>query len=623
MSLTQALNAAMSGLSVTQANLAVVAANVANSGTPGYVRKDVTQVTTVAGNLANGVRVTAINRELDTFAQSQLRTESSGGAYADVKADYYQQLQTIYGQPGSTTGLDTVFNNFTSAIQGLAASPDSSSARDATVSAAQVLAQQLNGMSQDIQSLRTNADQAIGDSVNQANTALQQIANINQQLAGVTTQDSASAALLDQRDGYIDQLATLMDIRIVPTDNNQVNIFTNSGQQLVGTSAATLQFNPSGSLSPSSQWNVDPSKSSAGTISLVSPNGGSVDLVASGAFRSGKIAAYLEMRDQILPGAQAQLDQVASAMSQALSSQTTTGTAVTTGSGQSGYSVDVGSLLSGNTVNLTYTDTATNTQRNVTIVRVDDPSVLPLKPASTDPNNKVIGINFSGGVASVAAQLNSALGSTGLQFSYPTGTTLRVLDDGASGKVDVNSFSATATTTSLTNGGVEMPLFTDGISAYSGAITASGNQSVGYAARITVNSALVADPSKLVGYQATTAAGDSTRPNFLLDQLTNAKLNYSPQAGIGTTAAPFSAPIGSYIGQMMSQQGDAATAAANLKQGQDVVVSTLQQRFNDSSSVNIDEEMSKLLSLQTAYSANARVMTTINAMLDDLMKAIS
>ena len=33
--------------------------------------------------------------------------------------------------------------------------------------------------------------------------------------------------------------------------------------------------------------------------------------------------------------------------------------------------------------------------------------------------------------------------------------------------------------------------------------------------------------------------------------------------------------------------------------------------------------MSKLLSLQTAYSANARVMTTINAMLDDLMKAIS
>jgi len=176
--------------------------------------------------------------------------------------------------------------------------------------------------------------------------------------------------------------------------------------------------------------------------------------------------------------------------------------------------------------------------------------------------------------------------------------------------------------TSLTNGGAALPMFTDGSSAYSGAITAGGNQSLGYAGRITVNAALVADPSKLVLYQSSTAAGDSTRPDFLLSQLTAAPLNYSPQAGIGTAAAPFSGTVGSYISQMMSQQGDAASAAANLKQGQDVVVSTLQQRFNDSSSVNIDDEMSKLLNLQTAYSANARVMTTINSMLDELLKVV-
>ncbi len=620
MSLSQALNVAASGLRATQASLSIVAANVANSGTPGYVRKDAVQVTTVAGDLANGVRVTAVNRELDTFAQSQLRVESSGGSYADVKADFYQQLQDVYGQPGSSTGLDTVFNNFTNAIQGLAASPDSASARDATVSAAQVLAQQLNGMSSDIQGLRSDADQAIGDSVAQVNNALQQIAHINQQLAGASTQDASTAGLLDQRDGYIDQLATQMDVRVVPTSGNQVNIFTNSGVQLVGTTAATLAFNSVGTLGPSTQWNADPSKSSAGTISLVSANGSSVDLVASGTFRSGQIAAYLEMRDKILPGAQDQLDQVAASMSQALSSQTTAGTTATAGT-QSGYAADVGSLLSGNTVNLSYTDTATNTQHNVTIVRVDDPSVLPL-PASGDPNNPVIGINFSGGTASVAAQLNSVLGATGLQFSNPSGTTLRVLDDGSGGKVDVDSLSATATVTSLTNGGAALPMFTDGSSAYSGAITAGGNQSLGYAGRITVNPALVADPSKLVLYQSSTAAGDSTRPDFLLSQLTAAPLNYSPQAGIGTAAAPFSGTVGSYISQMMSQQGDAASAAANLKQGQDVVVSTLQQRFNDSSSVNIDDEMSKLLNLQTAYSANARVMTTINSMLDELLKVV-
>ena len=50
--------------------------------------------------------------------------------------------------------------------------------------------------------------------------------------------------------------------------------------------------------------------------------------------------------------------------------------------------------------------------------------------------------------------------------------------------------------------------------------------------------------------------------------------------------------------QVISQQGEAAEAAANLKQGQEVVFNTLQQRFNDSAAVNIDEEMANLLNLQ-------------------------
>ena len=72
--------------------------------------------------------------------------------------------------------------------------------------------------------------------------------------------------------------------------------------------------------------------------------------------------------------------------------------------------------------------------------------------------------------------------------------------------------------------------------------------------------------------------------------------------------------------QVISQQGAAAEAASNLKQGQDVVFNALQQRFNDSASVNIDQEMANLLSLQNAYAANARVLTTVKEMLDELLR---
>ena len=72
----------------------------------------------------------------------------------------------------------------------------------------------------------------------------------------------------------------------------------------------------------------------------------------------------------------------------------------------------------------------------------------------------------------------------------------------------------------------------------------------------------------------------------------------------------------------MTQQSQAANAATNLQQGQDTVVSALQQRFNQQSGVNIDTEMSNLIALQNAYSANARVMSSIQSMMTALMQAV-
>ena len=240
--------------------------------------------------------------------------------------------------------------------------------------------------------------------------------------------------------------------------------------------------------------------------------------------------------------------------------------------------------------------------------------------ATTDPNDKVVGIDFSGGMSSVLSQINAAMAGTGMTASNPSGTTLRILDDGAANTVDVNSLSTTTTATSLSGGSVEMPFFTDGAQPYTGAISSLGSQSVGFAGRITVNGALIADPSKLVAYQAGTATGDSTRPDFIYQQLTSASLSFPPDSGIGTASAPFSGSIATYLRQVISQQGEAADNANNLKQGQDIVLSSLQQRFNDSSSVNVDQEMANLVTLQNSYAANARVLSAVNNMFDILMK---
>jgi len=512
-----------------------------------------------------------------------------------------------------------MLGDFTASLQTLATSPDSGAARGQVLNTAQALTQQLQSSSVAIQGLRSDAEQGLTDAVSRANQAIQRIVQINRQ-TGVA-HDAGTAGLLDERDRNIDDLSQLMDITVVPGDNNQVTVYTGSGIQLAGVTASVLSFDGRSSLDAMSHWDSDPTKRSVGTLVLTGSTGNSVDLIADHSIRSGQIKAYLEMRDDTLVQAQAQLDQIAAGLARSLSDQTVSSTAASSPP-QSGFDLDLTGLLAGNSISVNYTDNSTGATHTLTLMRVDDPAALPLSNNVTlDPNDKVVGIDFSGGMASILTQINAALSATSLQASTTGGNILRILDDGSANRVDLNSLTATRTVTSFTGGTPELPFFLDANKPYSGAITSGGPQSVGLAGRLVVNSNLIADPSKLVIYQTSpqTPAGDATRPNFILDQITNTPLTFSPDAGIGSSAAPFSGTLPAYLRQMLSQQGEAADSASRLKDGQAVVFNSLKARFDDTSGVNVDQEMANLLNLQNAYAANARVATTVKEMLQALM----
>ncbi len=622
MSLSSALSIAMSGLSANQAGLAIVSSNVANASTPGYVSQSLNQVEQVVGGLGTGVQVAGITRALNTYVQSQLRTETSGEGYASQISSVLTQLQNVYGTPGGQGTLETAFSNLTSAVQGLSANSGAYSSQSAVVTAAQNMAQELNATTQGIQALRTNVQQDIATSVASANAAMTQIANLNTQLQGLSSSDPGAATLQDQRDTAINTLSQLMDVRVSTGSNNQVSIYTNSGAELVGAQASTLSFNGPSTLSASNLYSTNPTQNGVGTITLTSPSGATVDMNATNGFSSGQIAADLQLRDTALVQAQNQVDQLAASMSSALSDTTTAGTAVTSGT-QAGFTLDLSNMQPGNTINLTYTNTATNTQQQLQIVAVGSSSVLPLPtPSSSSPNTAVIGVDVSGGMASIVSQLNAALGGPNLQFSNPSGSTLQVLNGTATGSA-VSSASATITTSSLTSGSAALPLFTDKNALYTGAITSDGSQMTGYAGRITVNPAVVANPSSLTVYSTSpaTASGDTTRADYINSQLTSGSFTYSPVTGLGSSSTPFTGTITSYMQQFLSLQANGATNAQQLQQGQDVVVNTLQQSYNSSTGVNMDAQMSNLIALQNAYSANAHVMAVVQSMFTALLQA--
>lgn len=621
MGLTSALSMALSGLNANQRGLQLTATNIANADTPGYTAKTIDQTSLVENGRVIGLDSTRIQRSLDEAIQTQLRTESASGLYADRISSYQSRLDELFGTPGGSTGLDVLFSEFTGALEGLATTPESYVTRSEAITTGQVLAGQLNSLSDDVQTMRQENETFLRESVDEMNSALQNIQSLNEKILSSSSSSTGTADLEDQRDIYVDHLAQYLDVNVSKDNRGGIRITTAGGASLFDGTAAVLEFDSRGQVTPETEYSFNSDDRSVGTINLVTSGGSKVDLLQPGLLRNGSVAAARDLRDDILVEAQAQLDQFASAMASALGTRTEEGTAVTSGT-QDGFDLDLTGLQAGNPISFTVSNVSSGQQSTLSFVRVDDPESLPLSDSVTGrSDDTVIGIDFSGGTSSVISQIQSALGGS-FQVSDEGGNTVRILDDGVVNAVEIVSFDAQISSTSLTDEGVALPFFVDvGDTAFSNSQDGTP-QLQGFASRISVNSNLIDDNSRLVVYETSpeTLDGDSTRPLFLFDALTGTVNSYAGDSGIGTASAPFSGTVDELVSQIISVRGAEAEQAANNAKSQNSVVEILENRFAESTEVSIDEEMARLIELQTAYSANARVMQVVQELLDTILR---
>ncbi|HZY24099.1 MAG TPA: flagellar hook-associated protein FlgK [Beijerinckiaceae bacterium] len=625
MSLLSALNAATSGLRVTQAGIGVVSQNVANADTAGYTRRRLAPIQQLAGERTSGVRAGDIERVIDLVAQRQLRLETSGAAYTALNARFAADIDRLFGQPGSSSSLDSTVNAFAGALQTLASDPSSFSARSGVLDAAGSLASRIGAIANGIQGLRSDAENRIGAAVGRANELLAGIASLNAKV--VTSGAPPAAALLDERDRLVNELSGLMDVQVAPGQGGSVTLMTSSGLMLFdGSSAVKLGFDGRDMLAANALYSSDPAQRGVGTITATTIQGASVDAVASGMFRSGEIAAALDMRDRILPQAQRQLDELAAGLSRALSDREVAGVAASSPP-QNGFAIDLAGLQAGNAVTLDYT--ANGTARRVILMPTTGGAPGTISAADTaDPNATIIRVNISGGLtaASVFTDINAALAASGIALTAdsPAANTWRFLDDGLANTTDVTGVSAGITVTTLASGFPQLPLFVDagyGNTAFTGSFE-GGSHLTGFAQRMALNPAVLADRSKLVVYSTAppTPQGDTVRAQFLFDSLTKAGRTFGGATGIAGADAPFSATAAEFARRIVEAQGANAETAERFDQGQQVALAAIQSRFADYSGVNIDQEMAMLVQLQTAYGANARIMTAVRDMLDMLMR---
>jgi flagellar hook-associated protein 1 len=630
MGLLTSLQNAVSGLTINQTQMSLISRNVANAGTVGYTRRVLTtQETSATGLTAGAVREVGVNRILDQLLQKQMRTEAGGMGYSTIRSDYLTRVDSLFGQPGSEAGINTVYSKFSTAIQTLAADPASPTARQNALVNAQSLASTLNSLSENVQLMRGEIEARIHDQAQDVNSLLEGIGTTTKKLNEIS--DSATRqGLLDQRDNYIDDLSTYFDLRVFDNGTGNFNVYTSSGGPLfIEGRNLRLQFDERFAVSADSLYNQNSAQSGLGHLMISDPIGGAVDLSANGLIRSGSFAALFDLRDNVLVETQSQLDEFAAAMTTSLGDTTVAGTAATVGA-QTGFDLDLNALQSGNVISLDYTIQPAGTKQKVSFVAVNDPAALPLPAGVTaDPNDLEFGIDFSGGMAAAIAAIGAALagvpGGAGFTVNNLGAGVVQVLDDGAGNTLDVNAFSARATVTALTDQGTAMPFFVDGNAGsqiYTGSFD-SGSQKRGFSTGIRVNPALLADPSRLVVYQTaptTTSTGDPARPSFLRDQLQSWETDYTPAISLTGSTAVYRGTAGQFLDRVIATQSQAASNAKSLTDGQNVVMSTLRERAATISGVDTDKELADLIEIQNTYAANARIVSAVRDMFDALLR---
>jgi len=613
MGLGVTLGNALSGMHGSQAGLDVLSRNVANSGTPGYHRQSVSSIQGEGSN-STYARTGQVQRAFVQSLQTQYNDSLTSSAASSVRADFLSRLETYLGMPGDANSLDTQYGNFENALQALTTSPDDYTARAEVIATAESLAGSLNSLTGAVQDLRRETESEITENVERFNRNVTSLREINLKLADQSITEGSRAALLDERDRLVGDISGIVDVRATYRADDTVALMTKSGLGLLDVETSRMSFESAGSLSATSQFSVD-GDGGVGKLTLRTPAGSTIDLVQQGVLQSGSLGALVKLRDETLPEMQGQLDEIAAGLAQSLSSVETSGSAVTSGA-QEGFELDAGNLEPGNSITLSYTESGV--EKTVRVVRVDDTSKLPMDYTGSD-GARVVGIDFSSGVASAATDLDAILG-TGLNVSNPAGDTLRILDDGAGGTTDIASMTAMTTVTGTQGEGPGLNLFVDnGNSPFTNSLDGDP-QKRGFAGRISVNRAIVADNTLLVKDQAGTALGDNARPSYLLDQIKSAQFTTDSVTAPELGNFRLSGNVQGLISQTLNYQGSSIAQAQSAQETQQQSMQALETRMDVEYGVNIDEEMARLMELQNAYAANARVVNIVQELLDRLMQ---
>ncbi|KDF19121.1 flagellar hook-associated protein FlgK [Citrobacter sp. Ce006] len=308
------INNAMSGLSAAQAALNTASNNISSYNVAGYTRQTTIMAQAnstlgAGGWVGNGVYVSGVQREYDSFITNQLRAAQNQSSGLTTR---YEQMSKIDNLLSSkTSSISTSMQGFFTSLQTLVSNAEDPAARQALIGKADGLVNQFRTTDQYLRDQDKQVNTAIKASVDQINNYSKQIASLNDQISRLTGVGAGASPndLLDQRDQLVSELNKLVGVEVSVQDGGTYNVTMANGYSLVqGSNARQLAAVPS---------SADPTRT---TVAYVDGVAGNVEIPEK-LIDTGSLGGLMTFRSQELDQTRNTLGQLALAFADAFNTQ--------------------------------------------------------------------------------------------------------------------------------------------------------------------------------------------------------------------------------------------------------------------------------------------------------------
>lgn len=619
-SIFNGLHIGYSGLSASQLGINTTSHNITNADTEGFTRQRVVQQsaaplgTIMPGAQGNGTQVTEIVRIHDEFVFSRFRSESQTKEFSDFQRQTLEELSTYFPEM-ENVGLKFDMQEYFNLWGDLSINPDNQAVKVA-------LAQQTQVLSQDLQQTRTRITDLQGTLNDQLKTAVDEINKIGAQIAklnqGITETESISGQhandLRDQRGVLEVALAKLVDATVFEgnmTSNMPVSrdIIEKGGDYTINIAGFNVidgkTFHP---------IVINNTTNPNGFYDLHYERQDGVMLPMAGAIKGGQVGAILNLRGSDFD----ENGDLKNGQLQEIINQLDGFAAGLIESTNNLYAQGAQDKMTSDTLDVAQTDALLNSGLNVKagtfdIVAYDIDGNVAARRTITISHTTVMD---DSALFPPHGSINSILGQLRLdQDNNADGNATNDIDD-------ILKATYVKGQLQLQINKADFPGYTFGIEDNKLNGLASGTNFAGAtglsrffegesAKDISLEYSLRNDPAKIKANKSP-IDGDNTLANDML------QLQFE-SIGFSANGSKTSTTLYGYYDAVVTDVGTRTNAAITSNDTIRAKYNAVLQSYESISKVNIDEEMVNLIKYQTAYGASAKIITTIDQMMETLL----